>query len=371
MPHDGGDAYERVLSLIGDLEIPATDDERRIAWCTTGGPVGVARSPQGRIEIFLLGEELVPQLPEVQDNLLFQQWHRTGSTEPVLANRLLLPPAPHFEQVAAFLCTELLRVGAATELAPAFAATEQVIALALQRLRLADDDMLGLCGELVVLHSLIGAAPAAWVVPLVRAWHGFGHSARDFQFGAVGVEVKTTTQTVSSHHIEGVHQVEPGHGVGGAPESTLVLVSVGLQWRTSDAGQSMTLPALVEAILDRLRDASSGDETVARAFLDGVRAYGTIGGPGYDHARDARRPRYAQPFGVTFTRGYDMGDPTVQVLRSDDIRQRPSTELQSVRFRVNLPDQVRGDVNPVHGLASCRDDLIARLSAARFADAPS
>jgi hypothetical protein len=369
MPHDGGDTYERVLALIGDLEAPATDEERRITWCTAEGPVGVARSPEGRIEIFLVGEELKPHLPEVQDNLQFQQWHRTGSTEPVWASRLLLPRAPHFEKVAAFLCTELLRVGAAIDLAGAFAATEPVIALALQRLRLADDDMLGLCGELVLLHSLIGAAPDAWVAQMARSWHGFGRSSRDFQFGAVGVEVKTTTQTASSHHIESVHQVEPGHGVGGAPESTLVLISVGLQWRTQGAGLGITLPALVDAVLERVRDAS-GDETAARAFLDGVRAYGAAGSPGYHHARDAHNPSYAHPFGVTFVRGYDMGDPAVQVLRSDDIRQRPSTELHSVRFRVNLPHRVRGDINPVHGLASCRDDLIARLSATGFANAP-
>ena len=362
-------SYEEQLELVIRLETSSSGTERRITWCQADGPLGLARSPEGRIEIFIVGPELHARTVELRDNLQFQPWHRGEGGEPVLANRIVLPPASHFEQVAAFLCTELLRAGIARDVTHAFERTEPVLALALERLRMADSDFIGLCGELLLLHSLLRAAPSGWAPALVQAWKGFGHSSRDFQFGPTGVEVKATTGMASSHYVRGVHQVEPGHGVGDQPECDFFLVSIGLSWTPVERGNhpsAVSLPDLVDAILDILKAAPGGGESLRKEFLHDLSTYGSDSGLGYAHDDPASQATYGRAFTLTFARCYDMSDTAIHVLRSDDIRRRPFTDIESIRFRINLPDQVRGDVNPLHGLGRCTQHMLAKLGDGGF-----
>jgi hypothetical protein len=294
-----------------------------------------------------------PRSKLIRENLEYQTWYRKGLDNPLAANRLLLPAAGHFDHIAAFLCTELLRNGASTEPKRAFSRTEPVIELAIQRLRIADRAILGLCGELLLLEALARSAPDEKVAEVLDAWKGYRETARDLQVGDVGIEVKTTTRTTSSHPVQGVHQVELGHGVDGVPESTLLLVSIGIQWAEADAETSnlTSLPQLVDAIVERTRQAmkASGDLVVAQ-LLRRIAEYGSSADIGYDHETMAGSAAFQRRFRRSFVRCYDMTDPAIQVLTGDDVRARPHVDTESVRFRINLPDQVRGDINPTVGL---------------------
>jgi len=297
-----------------------------------------------------------PRSKLIRENLEHQTWYRKGLEDPLVASRLLLPAAGHFDHIAAFLCTELLRNGASTEPRRAFSRTEPVIELAIQRLRIADRAILGLCGELLLLEALARAAPDEKVAEILDAWKGYRETARDLQLGDVGIEVKTTTRTTSSHPVQGVHQVELGHGVDGVPESSLLLVSIGIQWAEAGAesSSSTSLPQLVDGIVERTKQAmKSSSVPVVAQLLRRITEYGSSAEIGYDHETMAGSTAFQRPFRRSFVRCYDMTDPAIQVLTGDDVRARPHVDTDSVRFRINLPDQVQGDINPTVGLNKC------------------
>jgi hypothetical protein len=356
------ESYEHILDVISGLPGAQSANDRTIRWLEGQSQVGVARSPEGRIEIFLAGHKIQSKSRVLQESLEHQTWHREAGAE-FLANRLLLPAAGYFDQVAAFLCTELLRNGAADDVQAAFSRTEPVLELAIQRLRLADQAVLGLIGELLVLDGLVREAADDRVVALLDAWRGYQPSLRDFDVERVGVEVKTTSRATSSHQIQGVHQVERG-GPADAEERALKLVSVGLQWlEFGEEGEAGSLPQLVDSILGRVLDATQ-DSAAARLasvrFLARVEEYGAASEIGYDHKTMSTHATYQRAFGIRFVRCYDMDDPAVQrqVLRTDDVRHRPYTDLASVRFRINLPERVDGDVNPVVGLSATAQAIL-------------
>ena len=96
--------------------------------------------------------------------------------------------------------------------------------------------------------AVLASASDADRATVLGSWAGSAPSARDFQLGSVGVEVKTTQGASSVHHIEGVHQVELGHSNQGVAETALFLLSLGIGWVASeDEGHS--LPELVDSIL--------------------------------------------------------------------------------------------------------------------------
>lgn len=344
-------SYETQLQLVRDLPQSATDDDRNISWGKTPEAIGLARSPHGRIEIFLPGPPLEARSRRVREALEYQRWFRTDGEE-LLANRILLPAAGHFEQVAAFLTTELIRNGGTSDLPRAFATTEPLIELAIEDLLLADESLLGLCGELLVLRALLQAAPESETPVLIGAWKGYRETARDFQLDGHGIEVKTTTHAASSHLFTGVHQLEPGHGVDGTAEDAYTLVSLGLEWPGQDDPQDATsLPHLVEDILGRI-DRSGAGTASADDLVTHIADYGDPGRLGYDHRTMRDNARFKRPFRVAFSRAYDMGDEAIALLTSDDLRRRPFIEIDSVRLRVSFPAQVRGDVNPIVGLSA-------------------
>ncbi|MGB3764515.1 MAG: PD-(D/E)XK motif protein, partial [Ornithinimicrobium sp.] len=326
--------------------------------------VGLARTHERRVELFFRGPELNVKSRVIRQCVEHHTWHRTGG-DPVEANRIMLPGVGHFDQVAAFISTELLRNGADADPATAFRRSEPIIELAIQRLRLSDEALLGLAGELVILEGLLDAAPPSSVGEVLSSWCGWRESRRDFELGEVGVEVKTTTRAVSAHRVQGVHQVEPLEGV----EDLLVLASIGAQWVPSGNASAFAIPALVDAIGAHVRDAVTDPEatTLIHTFLARLREYGDDGQLGYDHATMATHPVYARPFITRFCRGYDMTDPAIDVLRSDDVLRRQHVESGSVSFAVNLPDRVTGDVNPVVGAQAIAEHI---LGAAGLISAP-
>jgi hypothetical protein len=313
----------------------------------------------GRLEIFLNGPQLEARFRRVREALEYQRWFRANGDE-LLANRILLPAAEHFEQVAAFLSTELLRNDAITDLPQAFSRTEPLIELAIEDLMIADETFLGLCGEMLVLHALLQAASDELVGEVIDSWKGHRETARDFQLGGVGVEVKTTTGSTSSHLFRGVHQLEPGHGVEGAEESDFLLASIGLEWPSpEDTANTTSLPELVDGVNARVKQAvGASAPVVIEELLDRITAYGSPAAIGYDHRTMAESARFSRRFRLHFARSYDMTDESIRLLTTDEMRARPFIDAESLRMRVNFPDQVSGDLNPIVGLGNATRQIM-------------
>ncbi len=337
-------SYEAILTTIKALASAQAPDERDIEWLSSGNAVGVSRDHEGRLEVFLCGAELRPVISVVKEAIGFHTWHRRGG-EPLEANRLLLPALSHYDQVVAFICTELVRNGADIDLDGSFARTEPIIELAIEQLQMSSDAMLGLVGELLLLDALCRNSEPGGLPQVLASWDGWQRSARDFSLDTVGIEVKTTRRDTSSHLVQGVHQVEVADGEnGGVPESRLVLVSVGVRPGEPE-DDSFTIPILVDRITALLEDA--GLQDLVDGFLNHVAEYGSWSGLGYDHRAASRDPAFAVPYVTKFFRGYDMTDSSVEVLRRDDIAIHHHVDSGSVRFRIDLPLAISAN-NPVN-----------------------
>lgn len=335
--------YEELVEHVAALVVPADPTQRDIHWATDRKVVGVSKTGANLIEIFLAGPRLDPNSQALREAIDFQSWWRNRAGEPAFeANRILLPEAGHFARIAAFLCIELLRNGADDSLALAFARTEPILELTLERLRPSDHSLLGLVGEMLFLASACEAADDAHLAFVISGWDGWRPSLRDFSWGRTGVEVKTTTGSTSTHAVQGTHQVEPDTDNG---EEQLFLLSVGLR-PIDPHSNTVTLPGLVERILSRLATADVEPDT----FLVRLREYGASSGFGYDHRTMSEDPAFTVAFEVGFVRAYDMTDENVAVIRSDDVAERQHVNPRSLRFAVQLPVTVSGDVNPIIGL---------------------
>ncbi len=141
----------------------------------------------------------------------------------------------------------------------------------------------------------------------------------------------------------------------------MILVSIGVVESGEDAEYTFCLTQLVDDIVEMVRDFDNlHPENAVTEFLSNVAAYGVDGELGYDHRTMKSRERFQRKYSLTFCRGYDLTDPGVQILSSDDVRSRPNVELNSVRFRINLPVSVTGDMNPVLGISNVALDILQR-----------
>ena len=337
--------YEQVLEQIHAVPAGFTGNDRTITWLTEAQVVGLARNSRGHLELFLAGDQLKPRTSTVKSAIHYHSWHR-DTQPPLSANRILLPALGHFDQVGAFIAAELLREKADANLERAFAVTEPLIELAIQRLEISENAILGLVGELLLLDALCRRVDDVFAGSLVQAWDGWRRSARDLTWQGTGVEIKTTTRTTSSHAIHGVHQVEPAPATDDAPgETRLLLVSIGLHQADPNV-PALSIPSLVDSIVERL--SATGASGMVDEFLTRVAMYGSESGLGYEHATMANEAPFTAPFTVTFVRGYDMADPAVEVLRRDDVVAHQHVDAHSLTFRVELPATISLD-NPVPG----------------------
>jgi len=353
-------SYEEILEIVVGLKRSKDDKGREVVWLAGTQVLGVSRNQLGQIEIFLVGEMLNATTQIVRENLEHESWYRNES-EQFEANRLLFPAPLHFNSVAAFVCIELLRADVINDIDKSFKKTEPLIALTLERLLMADSFLMGLCGELLLFKEMLQISPLEVRHQLVQSWYGSSRSSRDFQISTVGVEIKTTSGSSSSHYVSGVNQCELGHGVNGQFEDGLIFVSLGVVESEDEAIHTFSLPQLVGEIVEMLRHSyNMNPEIAVLDFLSKVAAYGVDGDLGYEHETMKSRERFQKKYSLTFCRGYDMTDPGVQILSSDDVRARPNVELDSLRFRVNLPASVTGDLNPVVGISNTALDILQR-----------
>ncbi len=347
-------SYEEVLEQINAVPAGLIGNDRTINWLTDAQVVGIARNSRGHLELFLAGEQLKPRTRTVKSAIHYHSWHR-DTQPPLSANRILLPALGHFDQVGAFIAAELLREKADANLERAFAVTEPLIELAIKRLEVSENAILGLVGELLLLDALCRCADDMYVGPVVQAWDGWRRSARDLTWEGTGVEIKTTTRTTSSHAVHGVHQIEPAATTDDGPgESRLLLVSIGLRQADPNV-PALSIPSLVKSIVARLT--ASGASGLVDEFLKRVAMYGSESGIGYEHATMVNEAPFTTPFSVTFVRGYNMADPAIEVLRRDDVVAHQHVDAQSLTFRVDLPATISLN-NPIAGAGRVAESIL-------------
>ena len=341
--------YEELRLRVTALGRADTGDKRDIHWVSSAKNLGVSRTHENRLEIFLVGAELRPVVPSVALALEYGPWWHMDSTAPAFeANRLLLPAGGHFDEIVSFMCTELLRNGSDLDLENAFTKTEPILSLLLERLRLSDNALLGLAGELLLVDALCQRAAADEVALVVDSWDGWRQSFRDFTWGGMGVEIKTTQGPNSNHYVQGTNQVELYNGdASGLKETGLILLSVGLTV-VSPHKNSFTMPMLVDRIIERLLEVDRSD--AAEVFRARLREYGSGSGFGYDHRTMSRDAPFAVAFDTAFVRAYDMTDENISVLRRADVLERRHVDASSLSYAVNLPLRASGDLNPVVGM---------------------
>jgi len=354
-----GETYSEIRTKIERLPRAPSPSQRDVEWLDDQAILGVSRDEDGHVEIFVSGARLDCQFENVRGNLVHDRWN--GSNGQVVANRLLLPPEPHFDPVAAFLCIQLLDNGVLVDRKLGFARSESVISLVLEKASLHGEHLTGLCGELLLMRSMMKRYPAR-VREIVESWHGHTRSSRDFQIDGVGVEVKTTSMPQSRHRIHGVRQVEIGHAVGGGLETALLLASIGITPADRSQGNAWSLPSLVEDILGAIKKSCSSAEGAAlkARMVDSIRNYGGDAA-GYDHDDLLHRSSYGHSYSTVFARFYDMADATIKVVRTADLAAFSVVDPQSIEFTIELPPQVHGAINPLNGLQT-GVDRIAHLA---------
>lgn len=354
MAEQGNGSFEWLRARLPAIDRAPSEDDRDLVWADAAHSVAISRDPEGRLEIFLPGPPLEATVRAVASSLSHHAWWFPdgGSME---ASRLQFPGAPHFDSVVAFLCAELVENGAASDLRTAFARSEQSIALAITRASLGSEVLVGLAGELLLLDGLLDVAEPSERHQVLEGWAGSVPSSRDFRLGSIGVEVKTTSGSASTHHIQGLHQVEVGYADGGHPETNLFLLSLGIRW-IGPSEDGATIPFLVEQILHRLE---ADDREV---FQQRLLQYGGDAGSGYRHDRDKFVANFQRPFATRFERLYDMTDPRIRLPKRGDMSTFTDLDVDSLSFRVALPQQVQGDVNPLTGWRAIVGRLIGGLT---------
>lgn len=329
---------------LSRLQPSSADDERIVRFIDDNKDLGFSRDRLGRLELLFAGAELTPRMASVRARLSHDDW-LTAEGRWLPANRLVLDPGEQFDAAGALICIELLRLGFQRDPQTAFAAAEPVIDMVLKRVESEAAVLTGLAGELLTLDWLTAGRTTADATAAVATWRGWEPSSRDFQLGPIGVEVKTTTTGASSHKIEGWYQVERGVGVDGALETHLFLLSIGIVWLEPSLRVDHSIRRISERIADRVdvinRDlflrAVSG---YAGANLE-VDAHGIVVGKAVE-----------RPFMPSFERLYDMSDDRVRVLRSSDLADFHHVKSDTVSFQIELPDRVRGDLNPITGASA-------------------
>ncbi len=135
---------------------------------------------------------------------------------------------------------------------------------------------------------------------------------------------------------------------------------LGLEWADAALDSNTTsLTETMDALIERIEGSIGAS---AAAFVDQlvahVAGYGLPTTFGYDHNAMHESARFGRRWRLRFARGYDMTDTAIRLLTTDDMRARPFVDLESLRMRVNLPDRVSGDLNPVVGLTSCAQRIL-------------
>lgn len=334
-------SYDDVASRLQALVQPAATQELYVEWLVQD-LLAVGMRHDGAYSILLVGGGIVARLPRVAEALHSGTWTTPRGTA-LYGSVLALGSGSAFRIAIAAIASELVRLGAMTRsLHAVFADVESFIDLILRRSAEADELVVGLFGELLVLHQTLCAMQQLNVrlKDPTRVWLGWQRKSRDFRIGSSSIEVKTTQTGASRHGIAGLDQVDVHVDSTGKAEG-LFLASVGIQKALS--GQSVA--SLREVVLDLLGDTALDPEFARTQFLSKFAQYGQ-GGDVINLESDALTTvTFAPSF---LTRLYDLSDPNVCLLRTEDVdRQFRHVDARSVRYSIDFPAQIPGsDRNP-------------------------
>ncbi|WP_321919846.1 PD-(D/E)XK motif protein [Burkholderia cepacia] len=340
-------SFEELCSSLENLGTPEKKEDRSVYWVLPT-ILGLAKTASARVEVFICGQKLFPRTSIVRRHLEYGRWKIAESADEFDASRIVLPAAPHFIPLAAFLAVELIKAGIGSQrpLQEVLDDVEPLLELALLRSTLGEEHVLGLIGELICLETLLDAIV---IRPEARSavldmWGGYEAGRRDFAIGSTSIEIKSTQRESSTHAISGMHQIELDERY--PSEEHLMLLSFGL---APSIHEGQTLPNIVQRILHRLRSGVVAENEefnpLQQRFLDDVYRYGGAGSRGYEHRTDSTSKAYSTRYRSTFTpRLYDMEDEQMLILRRRDVDGlfvRPS----SIQYTLDLPNLVNG-VNP-------------------------
>lgn len=334
--------FEWLYDLIETMEPASNAESRTLKWVTENQSLALARDENGGLEIYISGPPLTVGSRKILEHLTHKVVDgRDGETTGF--SSLTLPEASEYDGLAALICDQLIRNGIDEDRQAAVTRAEPTIDFAFTRSRRASRVLLGLAGELYSIWILVQDLPPLAAGEIVHQWYGYKPSSRDIQLGALGIEIKTTTSTRSRHQIQGIHQVELGYSVDNVPEAELILLSVGLRWLSDSREDSHSINQLVGLILDVLPGAQKQD------FIRAVGQYGGDNDVAYDYNVSAESRNFERPFVVNFLRAYDLNDPAISLLGSQDIGEITHVVAESVTYTVDLPDSIEGSENPISG----------------------
>jgi len=354
---NGNVGYEQLRSELVELSHPSKVDDRKTLWIVDR-VLGIAKTVNGAIELFLVGERVIPTTSLVRRHLEYGQWQITEDHILINSNRIVLPPEPHFLPLAAMIGVELVRFGlnSTDVLQAAFSSVEPLIELALRQSALAEEHILGLLGELLCLEVMMDAvanrSDARGAV--LDMWKGHASGLRDFVIGDIAIEVKTTQFQTSSHKFTGLHQVEPS-AKAGSHESGLLLLSIGLSLSESE-GQSLS--TVVQRIIAKLSQSIGNSlSPLQQRFLRDVAAYGSENSVGYDHLSMSGEKMYNAKFRTTFSpRLYDLIDSEVRMIRKRDLV-GTCVSPSDFQFRLDLSPSIT-PLNPVPNWTHTISELV-------------
>jgi hypothetical protein len=349
------ETYEQLKAWIAALPSPFSDNDRTLGFADESHSIALSRNAKGQVEVFLVGDQVKPTFRAVARSLVFQEWHT--SNEGVLrANQIALPNDPSFNAAAAVVCVELIDADYALRPQAAFAQVEPLIDRLITGVdQIGDQVLIGLIGELAVLDALTRSAVPHRIDDVLASWEGYRPSSRDFQLDVIGVEVKTTTGPSSIHRIQGFHQLELGYSVAGVPEAALYLLSLGVRLVPGTSHAGVSVASLVDRVLEQITAPATREDFLAR-----VQQYGGDSGVGYDHNRDRNKPRFQARYSLMFERLYDLSDENLHILSRSDVESFTNVDSNSIEFRLYLPAQVTGELNPISDMSAIASTLLGR-----------
>jgi hypothetical protein len=356
--------FESVRNRIADAREALDADERRPLWFADSKRIGIARDESGRFEIFLAVAGLQVNSALINQYIAEDTWS-SADGRTFFAARLVIPGDPHFIGIAALIVDELIRNGFDADPQSSFTRSEALIEMALERVGISDETALGLLGELIILEQLLVLHPATVMRQrALSAWTGHQRTSRDFMGNGVSIEVKTTRSNKSRHYISNLDQVTQGQRRNGSETDRLFLASLGL-FPSAATGRSVA--SQTERICQLLGGELQASEAAQSrgAFIQCLRRYGIApgGAVGYDHESMRMWPIFASTWEVRFFRIYDMADPMILVPRRNDLAQFRHLLEESVRFEIDLPDIVRGDINPTMQVEDVLSQLLGQQPA--------
>ena len=344
--------FEEVRAKIANLDRADHAEDRRTHWILDR-VLGIARDRFGGYEIFLAGETpLEARSGLVRRHLKHGAW-KAKDGDPFQASRVVLRSEPHFAAISATIAVELLRCGL-TESGDAqapFTEVEPIIEMALRRGALSEEQVIGVMGELMALEVMLRAVRdhPERRSQVLDTWRGHQQAARDFCFGEVAIEIKTTTTQSSSHHINSLAQIEPMQEEG---ERMLYLLSIGL---IPVPHHGLSLPQKVNQLLGLLAEGPERN-TLQDRFLEDLRAYGTGTTGGYVHDEMADWPAYAQGYQETFKpRLYDLMDTELRLISRADLNGTFVDDKQ-IEFGIHLDPELNSR-NPLHDWEQALTDM--------------